>query len=523
MVHKVKVNAQALFEILSIVPAEYLENQQGFREARKAFLSREGHYDLQAHYRYIQHKASEHGVEKNVKISIDCGKEPYSPLEFAKPKLSIDFADVEFHFTRELDVLSVLSLPHLGSQSGTGIRFSSCKFTSDQKQQYHIQVQLHGKCNLEFHRVEFCGVNHLASFHREASGHLTFRSCDMKNQHVTLEGTSTTSEVALSNNIEAHLNSEELAKIKGARFFEERLAEVTLPAGICEKPPGFLFEFRKRLIDARHEIGAADVCDLLIHEADKLRVAPDQVELHGEGTPVVEISNCSMGSLGFRGKANYRFSGKNYFGKLKGNLSLTHVSWGGYQSFSTGKDDVYENRTFFLQLKDEAEAKKDFMQSMIIQREIAKCQHGVFKRENITSSLQDRITFGFSRFVSNYGTSWLRALGAMLLLNFIALLLFAASEIWQEPARIMLISSLTDLRLHYAREFEAVKHAQTFGKSIGTWVEIYLELLNPVSRASTHFQVTGWWGTLLDGLHKFLYASIAYEFVKALRRFGRVR
>ena len=503
MVKSKSVSASALSEILYFDLRCYIERSEEFRERRKRFLHTPGSYNLGSHQKFIREKVGTRNLSTNFCSILDNNNEANKASSFSHPKLTIKFEKVDFYFTTQFGTPMTLPLlTHLSRESGIEVVFLSCVFTSDGSINHFINSSIFGTSILLFEDCEFQGVDILAGFDKSSTGNLSFNNCAINNRHVTISKFAIYDTVGMSlGNEDFLISGEEIKKIDGARYYEQRLTEDSMH----KRKIGYLGhsdllddprpDIGQRLNKSRDSVDLADLCHILLYDSLKYRVSADQISIHEEGSPTVEISNSQMKMLKFWGNGEFRFSGKNKFSCLVGGGLPSKVYWGSGQDFNRDQENIYKNKKFFLKLKYNAEAQKDTFQLIILQRELAKCEHALYSLEEVKSSFQDRIIFRFSWLVSYYGTSWLRTFLCILFLNLVVFFVFTTSV----PASAVVPSC----------------------KTPPNSTNSYLELFNPLIRASSHFCVQGWWYTLWDWIHKFLYATLAYELIKTLRRFGR--
>ncbi len=185
------------------------------------------------------------------------------------------------------------------------------------------------------------------------------------------------------------------------------------------------------------------------------------------------------------------------------------------------------HKKIFIVLKQRAITNGDIAQEMILQREIAKCDHAIAKSEK-WRAWQDRMIFWFSKWISNYGTSWARPLGWLIALN----LLIAVSAQYSIPghelktwAILSYIFSGTDFNAVCINAVSNICNIWAILSDPQTLV-IFLKLLNPTSYLPGLFELksagpNGWELLSLFILQKIILAFTLYEMIKIFRRFGR--
>ncbi len=216
---------------------------------------------------------------------------------------------------------------------------------------------------------------------------------------------------------------------------------------------------------------------------------------------IITISNNEFNNLCIKGNGNFHFTGENTIRQLK-IMSIDYyetsrlrplpiVHWGAHQKLDEDGRYFFAHKKIFITLKQKATANGDTTQEMILQREIAKCDHAIVKSEKGWGTYQDKAIFGFSKWISNYGTSWIRPLLLLTVLNLVVACL------------VQLICSETK----------------------ATFLVVFFELFNPTSYLP---KLLGSEGAGVSGLISFLFISqkivlafTLYEMIKIFRRFGR--
>ena len=175
------------------------------------------------------------------------------------------------------------------------------------------------------------------------------------------------------------------------------------------------------------------------------------------------------------------------------------IRWKAYQEMRP-HGIIEAQKEHMLRLKEISELSNDKYQVDIFRREIAKCDHIIVGIQPFSESWQDQLTLFVSKYLSNYGISWVRPLVALLIANCI---LAALYFVFSEP-----------------------------DASLSSFLHVFFETLNPLTRID-HICITpppggtcsiemGWPLSMLDVLHKLVYALCAYEMIRAGRRFTRL-
>ena len=514
------VDASVLSNIFEFNLDFFMNQRNKFIEKRRPIIGSMNQYDLAAHCEFIQKTIDSNKISMSCLVTLDSSDDPHEIIDppsshFSLPKLTIEFRKIDFNFRSDQSHFMFLpSLDHQSQkESGIKVIFLDCTFTGNNDKNKNISCILYGNSVFQFNNCKFHCVDLYAVFQGTAFGTFELTNCVMNSNELIIQGKSIDKITGIGGHVLEHkfsLDGEYISKIYAAFRFEDLLTKPTKSSNLGQED----FQVLRTLKDARdnirmrierddcNSIGIKELCQILLYDSLRLRVSPDQVKIKIGNSPVVKISNNKIDTIRFVGKGNFRFTGKNKFSRLYGGNLPSTIYWGGGQDFDVGEENIFDNRDFFLNLKSNKETQKDAFQTLIVQRELSKCHHALLHLEGTRASLQDKIIFGFSRFVSYYGTSWIRTLTLIALLNLAVFLLFATTNTFLNS---------------------------TFGSFIDfviTWfnadgLNIYLELFNPIKRASSHFCIHGWYATLLDWFHKIFYGLLAYELVKTLRRFGR--
>ena len=196
-----------------------------------------------------------------------------------------------------------------------------------------------------------------------------------------------------------------------------------------------------------------------------------------------------------------RFRKTNKMKTLVVGDDIPEITWNPYQKFpvinSNHIEELHRLKDLFLALRNNAQIKKDNFQEIVLNRQIAQFDHQILASEGWLKSLPDRVIFGWSKFVSNYGSSWIRPLFCLLLMNVIIAIIGikiscdADCSVWDpELPRIVV-----DLFI-------------PFGSVLGVF-----------GLGESHDGQLGF--SILNVTHKALYAALLYEIIKSFRRFAR--
>ena len=176
------------------------------------------------------------------------------------------------------------------------------------------------------------------------------------------------------------------------------------------------------------------------------------------------------------------------------------IRWSAYQTIRPYVF-IEAYKEHMLRLKDISEHKNDKYQADIFRREIAKCDHIIVGLQPFSKSWQDRLTLFVSKYLSNYGISWWRPLVALVVANGILAILYC----WHLE--------------------QCVSFSPNF------WY-VFFETWNPLVRfhdiciqLSSHGPCNvevAWFLSLMNVLHKLMFALCVYEMIRAGRRFTRL-
>ncbi len=274
--------------------------------------------------------------------------------------------------------------------------------------------------------------------------------------------------------------------------------------GLLEKESNLSNQNLKPSEEVKRNVLKNIVCKAKQHKNNKIKVTPEQVE-GADDKCIIRISDNEFDVLNIFGMTNFYFEGRNVIKQLTpyapqyldiapGEVSIEpSVHWGAHQKLDEDGEYFLVHKKIFTILKQRAIANSDTMQEIILQREIAKCDHAIAKSEK-WRAWQDRTIFGFSKWISNYGTSWIRPLGWLAGLNFLI------------ACFVQLICPETK----------------------STFLVIFFELFNPTSYLPKLLELKGAggagdnaWISFLFISQKVILAFTLYEMIKIFRRFGK--
>ena len=177
------------------------------------------------------------------------------------------------------------------------------------------------------------------------------------------------------------------------------------------------------------------------------------------------------------------------------------ITWNPYQKipFNNGRYLIaqYAAKKLFLKLRNKAQIDRDNFQEIVLNKEIARLDHQILSSEGSWKSLPDRIIYCWSRFVSNYGSSWIHPLACLLFLNTITLIIGTMLDC-QKGCRLC---EWDNLRILFDLFIPFDSVIVVFGLD------------------ENHQNRLGF--SALNVFHKALYAALLYEIIKSFRRFAR--
>ena len=404
------------------------------------------------HVKWIEGKIRNEGLPQfNIKVSID-NYELHNLANYSYPIITINFQKIDFDICDSFGI-EIPAYSYPDGSSGIELSFSSCNLRNSGNSFSKIDWLPDGNSSLCFKNCKFEDIYMLIMFDLSSSSDIFLSSCEMINgETVFREGDL------------ADVKKDSIAKSMDQKFHDVHI-----------------FKPESRSKD----------------------------DMNQEKLPSITIVNSKIDNLRLIGRINSFFRNKNIFKALRsGEYRFDRFYWGGYQKFSTSDDEIFLNQKFFLDLNANEEIQNNNFQILIIQRELAKCYHAILRSEGKVS-WQDRVLFRFSQYVSNHGTSWLRA-ARVFSIDFNLLIVFP-------------IISTASICINNSFESYIGFINAWYDSWISTrGLNAYGRLFNPLELASQIFFVKNeWWTPFFDGAHKIIYALLSYELVKTLRRFGR--
>ncbi len=294
----------------------------------------------------------------------------------------------------------------------------------------------------------------------------------------------------------------------------------------------------------RGKIYAANKIEEIINkpnfaENSKIKVTPEQAE-EADDKCIIRISDNEFNALHVFGMTNFYFEGRNVIKQLipyvehdpevvPGKISIeASIHWGAGQNLDEDGKYFFTHKKIFTTLKQRAIANNDTAQEMILQREIARCDHAIAKSEK-WRAWQDRTIFWFSKWISNYGTSWIWPLGWLIVFNI--LIAVSAQCITGHNFKVLVILDALP------KVWESLDFTILTVLSNSSTLVIFFELFNPTSYLPELLDPTSYlpkmlepknlnpapnaWISFLFIFQKVILAFTLYEMIKIFRRFGK--
>ncbi len=307
--------------------------------------------------------------------------------------------------------------------------------------------------------------------------------------------------------------------------------------GLLEKKSNLSNQNLKPSEGVKRNILKNIVCKAKQHKTNKIKVTPEQVE-GADDKCIIRISDNEFDVLNIFGMTNFYFEGRNIIKQLTpyapqyleiapGEISIEpSVHWGAHQKLDEDGRHFLTHKKIFTILKQRAIANSDTMQEIILQREISKCDHAIVKSEKGWGTYENKAIFLFSKYISNYGTSWIKPLLWLAALN-LAIAVSGQYSILIYNLKAWVIFDLILL----GENFDCI-FAGAISDMLNIWTilsdsqtcSIFWRLLNPTnSLTDIPWETTNpnGWISFLFIFQKVILAVALYEIIKTFRRFGK--
>ena len=542
-VKKKEIDASELVEIIS-----HDENDQPTLKKRLVELGFKENriYELEEHIQHIQAQAKARGFAEHIFV------ENFKESTFVKEagceilyKYKVTISNLKIQFKYKVHSPRIF-MHHLSTQDSSsddykpsGRRFSATLYFEFKHNYIYgsdnpINVFLGHGATLSFIENYFKGVNIVTEVQNTAVAVLEFKK-NISESPISI-GKYSDKEIFSS------INSWRLKKdIKEQIYVVDRLEKIINKyaleekKGRLERSGNSLKECDLSEIATKEEKNSCAIRETArvratAYEYNKIKITPEQVKGTNDQC-IIRISDNKFDVLNIFGMTNFYFEGRNVIKQLTpsapdypdmtpGETPIeSTVHWGAHQKLDKDGAHFLTHKKIFTVLKQQAIDDNDTAQEMILQREIAKCDHAIAKSER-WRAWQDRTIFGFSKWISNYGTSWARPLGWLVVLNLLSAVL--AQCITGHNFKML---AFFDAFLKVWKDFDFYTIFIVLGNS--STLAIFFELFNPTSYLprlldpTTSTLDSNAWISFLFIFQKVILAFTLYEMVKIFRRFGK--
>lgn len=477
-------------------------------------------YDQQAHVRSISSwiekiELSNHIqiIKQTDKISLpETNSNYFSQYLIRFKKLTIETGHYESPLSMDV-LVNNEKYPSTSNQAddryngGFFLEFSNCEFVASQADKNcYCQFHLGAHAYLKIENSRFRKVDVYVVVGGTASAVIELRGNTFPNRHVSIGGGGG---MNFKTGEGWTLRPELASRVLGAKPLER----------FINKEARKTWEALEK--QAQDNPAAIEISDLLkAYIADKRSVKVQPEHLASPDSEVIaRIKDNTFTTLRFGGLLNYFFLGQNKIDRLEIGMIPPFVSWGQYQIVDAKKQYGHHHKSLFVLLKQKSEAENDISQSLILQREITRCERAVISHEPLRVSWQDRFIYCFSNTLSSYGTSWARPFVILILLNVV----IGALAFWIVQTGCDVSSSRLEAFFRRLISWGLVESHPTSCDMPPQWPYVFAELFNPVSSLSS---ITGSKSGAISALNliqKAFFAAIIYDMVKTFRRFGRPR
>ena len=165
----------------------------------------------------------------------------------------------------------------------------------------------------------------------------------------------------------------------------------------------------------------ASLCRIIIENCQLYECLINAVNLTIKGKTQISEFNLTVQHIKFAGNSNHVIN-KTRISELYAvsdqQDALPRIVFGPYQSVTPPPNGWQEYKDVLMDLREIAEKRKDEFQAGLLNREIMKCDHALIRQEKVRfASIQDRLTLWVNEWLTDYGVSWLRPLGLLVLMN----------------------------------------------------------------------------------------------------------
>ncbi len=251
----------------------------------------------------------------------------------------------------------------------------------------------------------------------------------------------------------------------------------------------FYKEFYSNEFDKKEKAGAitlADIMRFLRLYRKMTRIEPGNLK-PDESIDKIRIKNNTFDALRITGSRTIQFENGNTANKLLGLGYKSNIYFSPHNNLIMDKSHAYEHRKLFIRLQKDVKEKEDYLQEQVFKREVLRCEQQIIEGQGYKDIWQDRFIFWWGEFSSRHGTSWMRPIILLLILN------------------VIIAISMTML------DFSISEFSSEFP-------QILFNLLKP----TYYIESDNWVVLLLATIQKIGFVGLAYEIIRAGRRFARI-
>ena len=295
-----------------------------------------------------------------------------------------------------------------------------------------------------------------------------------------------------------------------------------------------------KISDGTKLINVIDFLKIIAYHIMKNKVKAENIKiphLSIERTDTVILIDNQISKLKLEGYMHVYFRGKNTIETIICESQYTNIYWGAYQNIDPDKNNYYLHKEFFIRQKNKEFSKNDKQQQIILDREIAKCDHALIRDEKevdditntkswllrffafikkVIRTWQDQFIYTWSKQVSDYGVSWATPTLYLLVVNMVvAVYLLLVACAWNQQGGVKLCPSFIEIFRDYGMIIvfelfiplknlsEVIEPCQILNCQVGKFIQ------------------PSWHLSLVNVLHKIIYAGLVYETIRSFRRHSK--
>ena len=456
----------------------FIENQQFYSETKNGIT-----FNHDAYIRRLNSKLDTLGLKDHVIITGDC--------ETYVPETDYSHRSSNAIIVKDLVILVSKSCgAHMFTfdQFNFHVTFFNNEFISTEEEYLPwVQFLLSENAYLVVESNVFIGVDVYAGGRFVGPYHLRLKKNIFSNRHVSIG----TIPVPSDNDT----NCKYLGfHISGSDTYRQRIAKDFEQKEVNKDAFSKLSSFSKKVED-NEDISLNDIIIALYEMFNWVSIDPEKMI---PDTPQREASVCIMLSdnkfnqLNVGGTGYLFLKGNNEIRYLKNCGMSPYCYFGPYQKIDPMGEYAEQHKEIFLKLQEKAIENNDQSQINILQLEIKKCEHQILKKEKRSlANIQDLFIYSWGACISGHSTSWIKPIEWLFGINaFFTILIF-----WCYYGCV----------------------------DCSTLATIFWEFFNPVSSpkellSSCVSKIT-WHLSLLNVVQKIILGVLAYEIIKAFRRF----